>query len=84
MRERISLKNKEKHEALTEKQRDSVYMMFFGPYLPEWRDKKGLVDNRDSEIASRLKVNTSLVSHYTELISREHFKRISKIEEVTI
>lgn len=63
----------------TQDQRDSIYRMFFGPYEAEWRDEKGIVDNRDSEIAKRLNLNVMSVSFVTERISREHFENIVKL-----
>jgi hypothetical protein len=50
-------------------QKEQIYRMFFGPYLPEWRDKKGIVDNTDETISKRLGISRDMVSYYitTEL-----------------
>ena len=64
-------------EQLNEEEKNNIYIMFFGPYLNEWRDEKGIVDNTDRTISERLNLNMRLVIQYTNKISTEHFEKIT-------
>lgn len=63
---------------LAKAERELVYEMFFGPYKPEWKNEKGIVDNRDCEIAKRMGIETGVVSAYTEKIASIHFTSVIK------
>lgn len=72
----------EKHEeefVLTKSQKKEIYTMFFGPYLDEWKTKKGIVDNSDPTIAKRLGLSVNAVSAETSKICKDHFKMIEKL-----
>lgn len=68
-----------KRNELTIGQKRNIYTMFFGPYLKEWKDKKGIVLNGDKDIADRLKLDLSLVSNYISRICEEHFKKVYQL-----
>lgn len=66
---------------LTEEDRIMIELMFWGPYRPEWKNRKGLVENGDETIGKRLSIKTVIVSRYTELLCAEHFARIALINK---
>lgn len=55
---------------------ETINKMFFGPYLPEWRDEKGIVDNTDLTIAKRLGIHDEDISAYLRIVTEQHFERI--------
>ena len=63
---------------LTEEQMNLIDKMFWGPYKPEWKDKKGRAENGDGAIARRLGLKETVVSIYTDRISKDHFNRIKE------
>ena len=62
---------------LTEEQKKNIELMFFGPYLDEWRDSKGLVDNSDEAIANRLGLARATVSGYITRVLNQREKIIA-------
>jgi uncharacterized membrane protein YbaN (DUF454 family) len=68
--------------SLSEDEKKSIYTMFFGPYIEEWRNEKGIVENSDETIAKRLSLTVSIVSWYTNTICQAHFKKIEKLHRV--
>jgi len=67
---------------LSEEQEKEIHTMFFGPYKKEWKDKKGIVDNTDSTIAKRMKLETSVVANVITRICKAHFKKVLKNKQV--
>lgn len=68
--------------ALSDEEKRMVHIMFFGPYIDEWRLKNGIVDNSDATIAKRLNLSVTAVSGHTERICKDHFKMIEKLYKV--
>lgn len=68
---------------LTKEQTDLIDEMFWGPYKPEWKDKKGRVENGDGIISRRLGVKECNVSTYTDKISQAHFRRIEEERDLS-
>lgn len=86
MREGTSVKYYKKKrlfyaDSLTEEQKKLIKEMFFGPYKSEWKDKSGIVDNRDAVIAKRINVSKNMVCAYITEISMEHYKEVVKLRE---
>ena len=61
---------------LTNHLKDEIRKMFFGPYLEEWRDKDGLVDNSDSAIGNRLGIDERVAGNYIRFLLKEHFEEM--------
>ena len=78
------MKHKDKN-FLDNYQKELIIRMFYGPYEDRWRDKNGIIDNRDNVIAQRMNIKTAtvaqfLIKHLKEIVY-EHDKRINKKEE---
>ena len=58
--------------------KDLVWQMFMGPYLPNWKDKDGIVENSDSIIAKRVGLPRVTVTKLLADRSKEHNKNIGK------
>lgn len=61
---------------LTDKEKEDIRGMFFGPYKKEWRDETGRVDNRDDVIAKRLGLPYDNVMRYIITLDKEHYQEI--------
>lgn len=66
---------------MTDQERAMVYKMFFGPYIDEWRDERGYIDNSTKTIADRLELPAFNVSSYIDTELRKHFARVAKENE---
>lgn len=62
---------------LTEKDKENIWQMFFGPYKEEWKDSKGIVDNHDITISKRLKMPKDTVCNYITERLNNHFKKFN-------
>ena len=81
MNERIKKVSANQIYFLTREQEEDIYVMFFGPYKPEWKDKKGIVDNSDSAIAKRMKLPVHVVSNSISRICNDHFDEIARLHK---
>ena len=70
----------EKSIILSDEEKESIRIMFFGPYKPEWKIN-GIVDNRDGIIGKRLGIHKVKVSGYIDIILREHIRMAMKINK---
>lgn len=66
---------------LSNEEKESIYTMFFGPYIDEWRNEKGIVENSDEIIAKRLSLSVNIVSDYTGIICKNHFKKVERLRK---
>ena len=69
---------------LNNKVQKKIRTMFFGPYLDEWRDKEGIVDNRDTAIADRLNLPISVTSTYIRELLNKHFEDMANNKVVIL
>ena len=69
-------------EVLTPIDKRAIEIMFFGPYIPEWKNEKGIVDNSDPTIAKRIGVEWAAVTTYTAALTRRHFKKVEKLRRL--
>lgn len=71
---------------LSEDDKYNILEMFWGPYKEEWKDNKGVVDNRDSTIAKRLGLPRNIVEAFISNNVKTHFEKATqnKLLEPTI
>lgn len=67
---------------VTKEQKEQIKTMFFGPYEPEWRDHKGIVDNTDESIAKRLGMAKDTVSSHIVVMLKNHFEAVIKVRDL--
>ena len=63
---------------LSKEQKATIGIMLFGPYVDSWRDKDGIVDNRNSTIAERLGLKTMTVNGEITRQLKEHFENVRR------
>lgn len=64
---------------LTEKEKQAILTQLYGPYLPEWRNNHGVVENTDAQIAKRMGLGTTTVSHFTNIHSQVRMEKFNDI-----
>lgn len=59
-----------------------IYQMFFGrPYLDEWKDENGVVENSDAAIAKRLALDTAEVGLFLNIATTERFALLDSLRD---
>jgi hypothetical protein len=66
---------------LDENEKGKIREMFWGPYKAAWRDKNGIVDNRDDVIAKRLNLPYGLVTIFITRDVERYFNRLISNKE---
>lgn len=74
-------KHGRKRILLNKDQKSLICKMFWGPYLDEWKDENGVIDNTDQTIADRLGLNYHLIVSFLNQEVQNHFKEVIRYNE---
>lgn len=66
------MKKKSKMILITPDDKELIKAMLLGPFLPEWKDKRGRIDNSDPTIAKRTGYPERRISTLTQQIMQDH------------
>lgn len=69
------MKKKAKMVLITPDDKELIKAMLLGPFLPEWKDKRGRIDNSDPTIAMRTGYSKEKISALTKELMTDHIHK---------